>query len=81
LIDDLKSITKYLHELKKLAQHEAVQKSYEGIGINQIISDLEERNEELKHEVINTRNTKIAENDVWRTRVDIQALREKKFLC
>jgi len=77
LIDDLMGITKYLQELRKLAQHEAVQKSYEGDSINQVLSDLEERNEELKHEVINTRNTKIAENDVWRTRVDIQALREK----
>merc|ERR1712048_1178673 len=38
---------------------------------------LQKRVEELDHEVRNTRNTKIAENDVWRTRIDLESLREK----
>jgi len=76
LVDDLTSLNKNFQEIKKLARDEAVQRSHEGTSINQILSELEERIEELKHEVVNTRSTKIAENDVWRTRVDMQALRE-----
>ena len=54
-----------------------LQSGEEWKSIEQILSELEERIEELEHEVINTRNTKIAENDVWRTRIDMEALKEK----
>ncbi|ETO19024.1 regulator of chromosome condensation (RCC1) family protein [Reticulomyxa filosa] len=77
LIGDLKGLTKLFQEVKELAKNEVIQKSNEGTSINQILSELEERMEELKHEVLNTRNTKIAENDVWRTRVDLRTLKEK----
>ncbi|ETO16422.1 hypothetical protein RFI_20917 [Reticulomyxa filosa] len=52
-------------------------KSHEGTSINQILSELEERIDELQYEFSNTRNTKIAENDVWRVQVDLHALQEK----
>jgi len=54
-----------------------IQVSPEYHSTQQILSELEERIDELTEEVRNTRNTKIAENDVWRTKVDLESLREK----
>jgi len=77
VVGDLEALRVLFQQVKALAQNESVQKSSESSSINQILSELEERIEELQDEVANVRSTKIAKHDIWRTRVDIQALREK----
>eukprot|EP01083_Nonionella_stella_P026789 73769_1 len=77
LIDDIAALRKQFIEISREANNPIVQSTKEYESIEQILSELEERIEELDHEVRNTRNTKIAENDVWRTRIDLESLREK----
>lgn len=77
LIDDIAVLRKQFIEISREANNPIVQSTKEYESIEQILSELEERIEELDHEVRNTRNTKIAENDVWRTRIDLESLREK----
>merc|ERR1712176_356973 len=77
LIDDIANLRKQFLEISREANNPIVQSTKEYTSIEQILSELEERVEELDHEVRNTRNTKIAENDVWRTRIDLESLREK----
>ena len=77
LIDDIANLRKQFIEISREANNPIVQSTKEYESIEQILSELEERIEELDHEVRNTRNTKIAENDVWRTRIDLESLREK----
>merc|ERR1712176_532588 len=77
LIDDIAVLRKTFIEISREANNPIVQSTKEYESIEQILSELEERVEELDHEVRNTRNTKIAENDVWRTRIDLESLREK----
>mmetsp|Transcript_44857 Transcript_44857/g.40110 ORF Transcript_44857/g.40110 Transcript_44857/m.40110 type:complete len:526 (+) Transcript_44857:44-1621(+) len=77
LIDDIAGLRKQFIEISREANNPIVQSTKEYESIEQILSELEERIEELDHEVRNTRNTKIAENDVWRTRIDLESLREK----
>eukprot|EP00484_Ammonia_sp_Unknown_P003240 CAMPEP_0197074714 /NCGR_PEP_ID=MMETSP1384-20130603/211248_1 /TAXON_ID=29189 /ORGANISM="Ammonia sp." /LENGTH=642 /DNA_ID=CAMNT_0042513555 /DNA_START=88 /DNA_END=2016 /DNA_ORIENTATION=+ len=77
LIDDIAALRKQFQEIAREANNEIVQSTKEYESVEQILSELEERIEELDHEVRNTRNTKIAENDVWRTRIDLESLREK----
>ena len=77
LIDDIGGLRKQFIEISREANNPIVQSTKEYESIEQILSELEERIEELDHEVRNTRNTKIAENDVWRTRIDLESLREK----
>ena len=77
LIDDIAVLRKTFIEISREANNPIVQSTKEYESIEQILSELEERVEELDHEVRNTRNTKIAENDVWRTRIDLESLRDK----
>merc|ERR1712233_256613 len=77
LIDDIAVLRKQFIEISREANNPIVQSTKEYESIEQILSELEERIEELDHEVRNTRNTKIAENDVWRTRIDLESLRDK----
>lgn len=77
LIDDIGNLRKQFLEISREANNPVVQSTEEYASIEQILSELEERVEELDHEVRNTRNTKIAENDVWRTRIDLESLRDK----
>merc|ERR1712176_1076981 len=77
LIDDIGVLRKTFIEVSREANNPIIQSTKEYESIEQILSELEERVEELEHEVRNTRNTKIAENDVWRTRIDLESLREK----
>merc|ERR1712190_561428 len=77
LIDDIGSFRKQFVEISREANNPIIQSTEEYSSIEQILSELEERVEELDHEVRNTRNTKIAENDVWRTRIDLESLRDK----
>merc|ERR1712087_314060 len=77
LIDDIAALRKQFIEISREANNPIIQSTKEYESIEQILSELEERVEELDHEVRNTRNTKIAENDVWRTRIDLESLREK----
>lgn len=76
-ISDLNALRKLYQEINREASNPIVQSTTEFSSIGQILSELEERIEELDHEIQHTRNTKIAENDVWRTRVDLESLREK----
>merc|ERR1712154_44225 len=77
LIEDIAGLRKQFIEISREANNPIIQSTKEYTSIEQILSELEERVEELDHEVRNTRNTKIAENDVWRTRIDLESLREK----
>jgi len=77
LIDDIGVLRKTFIEVSREANNPIIQSTKEYESIEQILSELEERVEELEHEVRNTRNTKIAENDVWRTRIDLESLRDK----
>eukprot|EP00485_Elphidium_margaritaceum_P015460 CAMPEP_0202726334 /NCGR_PEP_ID=MMETSP1385-20130828/184559_1 /ASSEMBLY_ACC=CAM_ASM_000861 /TAXON_ID=933848 /ORGANISM="Elphidium margaritaceum" /LENGTH=698 /DNA_ID=CAMNT_0049392553 /DNA_START=37 /DNA_END=2133 /DNA_ORIENTATION=+ len=77
LIDDIAGLRKLFTEIAREANNPIVQSTVEHESIQQILSELEERVEELDHEVRHTRNTKIAENDVWRTRIDLESVREK----
>merc|ERR1712087_676616 len=77
LIDNIAAPRKQFVEISREANNPIVQSTKEYESIEQILSELEERVEELDHEVRNTRNTKIAENDVWRTRIDLESLRDK----
>lgn len=77
LIDDIAALRKQFIEISREANNPIIQSTKEYESIEQILSELEERVEELDHEVRHTRNTKIAENDVWRTRIDLESLREK----
>merc|ERR1711997_47734 len=77
LIDDIAALRKQFIEISREANNPIIQSTKEYESIEQILSELEERVEELDHEVRNTRNTKIAENDVWRTRIDLESLKDK----
>merc|ERR1712173_6963 len=77
LIEDIGNLRKQFLEISREANNPVVQSTEEYASIEQILSELEERVEELDREVRNTRNTKIAENDVWRTRIDLESLRDK----
>merc|ERR1712176_1725781 len=61
LIDDIAALRKQFIEISREANNPIVQSTKEYESIEQILSELEERVEELDHEVRNTRNTKIAE--------------------
>ena len=77
LISDLDTLRNLYRDIEKEANNEVVQASPEYSSISQILSEIEERIGELDKEVRNTKNTKIAENDVWRTKIDLESLREK----
>jgi len=77
LLDDLESLKKLYQEIGLEINKPAVMASSEYHSIQQILSELEERIEELCEEVRNTRNTKMAENDVWRTKIDLESLKQK----
>merc|ERR1712190_676546 len=77
LIDDIGVLRKTFIEVSREANNPIIQSTKEYESIEQILSELEERVEELDHEVRHTRNTKIAENDVWRTRIDLESLGDK----
>jgi len=80
VLNDFKALRVLFQQVKELAQNETVQKSSESLSTNQILSELEERIEELKDEIANAKSIKIAQHDIWRTRVDIEALREKIYV-
>lgn len=42
-----------------------------------VLSELEERIEELTYEVANIRDTELAKREVWRANVDLSAIQEK----
>merc|ERR1712130_27668 len=64
LIDDIAVLRKTFIEVSREANNPIVQSTKEYESIEQILSELEERIEELDHEV-------------WRTRIDLESLREK----
>lgn len=77
---ELKDLKAKFAKLMNDANHPVITASREFHSVNRILSELEERLEELTHEVVNTKDTKITENDVWRTKVDIEALTEKVYV-
>jgi len=86
LIDsyDLKTISKEMTDLRKFfdqvktkSQDPVLMKSEEMDMVRLVLSELEERLDELEEEITNTRDTEMSKRDIWRAGVDIQAIEEK----
>jgi len=78
LLNELASLKKKLYEETTLESFNTnAQASSEFPSIQQILSDLEQRIEELKEEVVTTHNIKATKKSIWRARVDTEAVRDK----
>ena len=77
LISDLDTLGDLYLDIEKEANNKIVQASPEYASISQILSEIEERIGELDKEVRNAKNTEIAKYDLWRTKIDLESLREK----
>jgi len=74
---ELEDLKKSFEKVKQLSQSPIVTKSEENDNIRMVLSEFEERLEELTQEVNNTRDTEMSKRDVWRGTVDLQAIEEK----
>ncbi|ETO14916.1 zinc ion binding protein [Reticulomyxa filosa] len=82
--NELKEVKKELADFQKafarvklLAQRAPIAQSSHVDRIRLVLSEHEERLEELAHEVAHTRDTSISKRDLWRANVDLQAIEEK----
>jgi len=74
---EMSELRKSFERVKQLSQSADVVKSEEVDNIRLVLSELEERLEELTQEVSDTRDTEMSKRDVWRVSVDLQAIEEK----
>jgi len=73
----MSDLRKTFERVKHLSQSADVMKSEEVDNIRLVLSELEERLEELTQEVLETRDSEMSKRDVWRVSVDLQAIEEK----
>jgi len=74
---DMESLHKTYHKTAQLAQKSVITMSNQYSNIQYVLSELEERIEELTYEVANIRDTELAKREVWRANVDLSAIQEK----
>jgi len=74
---EMSDLRKTFERVKHLSQSADVMKSEEVDNIRLVLSELEERLEELTQEVLETRDSEMSKRDVWRVSVDLQAIEEK----
>mmetsp|Transcript_40427 Transcript_40427/g.64821 ORF Transcript_40427/g.64821 Transcript_40427/m.64821 type:complete len:508 (+) Transcript_40427:2038-3561(+) len=74
---DMESLHKTYLKTSQLAQKTAITHSAQYKNIQYVLSELEERIEELSYEVANIRDTELAKREVWRANVDLSAIQEK----
>ena len=74
---DMESLHKTYHKTAQMAQKPVITKSNQYGNIQYVLSELEERIEELTYEVANIRDTELAKREVWRANVDLSAIQEK----
>jgi len=70
-------INKTFERTVDLASKPEICKSAEHANIQHVISELEERLDELRYELENIRDTELAKREVWRVNVDLSAILEK----
>merc|ERR1712087_1054406 len=74
---DMESLRKAYAKTSEMAARTVITESNQYQNINFVLSELEERIEELKYEVANIRDTELAKREVWRANVDLTAIQEK----
>lgn len=74
---EMSDLKKSFDRVKQLSQNPDVAKSEESENVRLVLSELEERLDELIQEVNDTRDTEMSKRDVWRAGVDLQAIEEK----
>merc|ERR1712154_42564 len=74
---DMDALNKAYAKTSALAAKPVITESNQYQNINYVLSELEERIEELKYEVANIRDTELAKREVWRANVDLSAIQEK----
>jgi len=74
---DMEALNKAYQKTSALAARAVITESNQYQNINYVLSELEERIEELKYEVANIRDTELAKREVWRANVDLSAIQEK----
>jgi len=77
LLNELSSLKKLYEEVALQSLNSIARASSEYPSIQRILSELEERIEELNDEISHSGNAKIVENGIWRTKVDVEALKDK----
>jgi len=74
---EMEYVNKTFERTVELAATPQIAKSEEHRNIQQVISELEERFEELNYELENIRDSELAKREVWRINVDVSAILEK----
>jgi len=74
---DMESLSKTYAKTIQMSQKPLITKSNQYSNIQYVLSELEERIEELTYEVANIRDTELAKREVWRANVDLSAIQEK----
>jgi len=74
---DMEALNKAYAKTSAMAAKPVITESNQYQNINFVLSELEERIEELKYEVANIRDTELAKREVWRANVDLTAVQEK----
>jgi len=74
---DMESLSKTYSKTIAMSQKPLITKSNQYANIQYVLSELEERIEELTYEVANIRDTELAKREVWRANVDLSAIQEK----
>jgi len=74
---DMENLSKTYAKTTQMSQKPLITKSNQYSNIQCVLSELEERIEELTYEVANIRDTELAKREVWRANVDLSAIQEK----
>merc|ERR1719216_141951 len=74
---DMDNLSKTYSKTIAMSQKPLITKSNQYANIQYVLSELEERIEELTYEVANIRDTELAKREVWRANVDLSAIQEK----
>jgi hypothetical protein len=74
---DMEGLHKTYQKVAQMSQKATILSSDEYPNIQYVLSELEERIEELTYEVANIRDTELAKREVWRANVDLNAIEEK----
>jgi len=74
---DMETLSKAYAKTILMSQKPLIQQSNQYQNIQYVLSELEERIEELTYEVSNIRDTELAKREVWRANVDLSAIQEK----
>jgi len=74
---EMKDLQKLFKQVTDLMSKPQIMKSEQYPMVSKVLADMEERIEELTHEVRNTRDTELSKRDVWRATVDLTAIQEK----